>query len=130
MQNFRAFLSITENQTFRQCMHFVIFSLSALNYFRVVFLPHLPLPQILAMSLVLLYTLRLQTVNIHCERDPKKGMVNNQIIDWSFKLDGIMHNASQEAVFSTTAADVVTAALDGYNGRTSESKDKPKRLLM
>jgi len=43
-------------------------------------------------------------------------MVNNQIVDWSFKLDGIMHNASQEAVFTTTATDVVTAALDGYNG--------------
>ena len=27
-----------------------------------------------------------------------------------------MHNASQETVFSTTATDVVTAALDGYNG--------------
>jgi len=58
----------------------------------------------------------LQTVNIHCSRDPKKGIVNNQLVDWSFKLDGIMHNASQEAVFNTTAVDVVTAALDGYNG--------------
>jgi len=55
-------------------------------------------------------------VNIHCERDPKKGAVNNQIIDWSFKLDGILHNASQETVTETTSADVVTAALEGYNG--------------
>ena len=55
-------------------------------------------------------------MNIHCSRDPKKGIVNNQIIDWSFKLDGIMHNASQETVFATTTTDVVTAALDGYNG--------------
>ena len=55
-------------------------------------------------------------MNIHCSRDPKKGIVNNQLVDWSFKLDGIMHNASQEAVFNTTAVDVVTAALDGYNG--------------
>jgi len=61
-------------------------------------------------------TCRSQTVNIHCSRDPKKGIVNNQIIDWSFKLDGIMHNASQETVFSTTTTDVVTAALEGYNG--------------
>jgi len=37
-------------------------------------------------------------------------------MDWSFKLDGIMHNASQEAVFNTAATDVITAALDGYNG--------------
>jgi len=55
-------------------------------------------------------------VNIHCSRDPKKGIVNNQKMDWSFKLDGIMHNASQEAVFNTAATDVITAALDGYNG--------------
>ena len=27
-----------------------------------------------------------------------------------------MHNASQEAVFNTAATDVITAALDGYNG--------------
>jgi len=56
-------------------------------------------------------------VNIHISRDAKKGIVNNQIIDWSFKLDGIMHNANQETVFATTTTDVVTAALDGYNGR-------------
>jgi len=58
-----------------------------------------------------------QTVSVHCERDPRKGMVNNQVMDWSFKLDGIMHNASQETVSATTTADVVTAALDGYNGQ-------------
>jgi len=43
--------------------------------------------------------------------------VNNQIIDWSFRLDGIMHNANQQEVFTTTATDVVSAALDGYNGK-------------
>jgi len=63
------------------------------------------------------HTSCLQTVNIHISRDAKKGIVNNQIIDWSFKLDGIMHNANQETVFATTTTDVVTAALDGYNGR-------------
>jgi len=57
-----------------------------------------------------------KSVNIHCSRDPRKGHINNQVSDWSFKLDGILHNASQEILFSTTAADVVTAALDGYNG--------------
>jgi len=49
-------------------------------------------------------------------RDPKKGMVNNQVIDWSFKVDGVLHNACQDDVYATTTADVVTAALDGYNG--------------
>lgn len=57
-----------------------------------------------------------KSVNAHLKRDPKKGVVNNQILDWSFKLDGIFHNATQEHVFSTVASDVVTSALDGYNG--------------
>ena len=43
-------------------------------------------------------------------------MVNNQIVDWSFKLDGIFHNSSQDEVFDTVAAEIVTGALDGYNG--------------
>jgi kinesin family protein 6/9 len=57
-----------------------------------------------------------QSVNVHLKRDPKKGVVNNQILDWSFKLDGIFHNATQEHVFSTVSSDIVTSALDGYNG--------------
>ena len=59
----------------------------------------------------------LQSINAHLKRDPKKGVVNNQILDWSFKLDGIFHNATQEHVFSTVASDMVTSALDGYNGK-------------
>lgn len=51
------------------------------------------------------------------KRDPKKGIVNNQILDWSFKLDGIFHNATQEHVFSTVASNLVTSAIDGYNGK-------------
>lgn len=56
-----------------------------------------------------------KSINTHLKRDPKKGVVNNQILDWSFKLDGIFHNATQEHVFSTVASDMVTSALDGYN---------------
>lgn len=56
-----------------------------------------------------------KNINVHLKRDPKKGVVNNQILDWSFKLDGIFHNATQEHVFSTVASDMVTSALDGYN---------------
>ena len=58
----------------------------------------------------------LQTINVHCKRDSKKGVVNNQILDWSFKLDGIMHNASQDQVYDTVAKDVVSSTLEGYNG--------------
>ncbi|KAL8610516.1 Kinesin-like protein kif9 [Nucella lapillus] len=56
-----------------------------------------------------------KSVNVHLKRDPKKGVVNNQILDWSFKLDGIFHNATQEHVFSTVASDIVTSVMDGYN---------------
>lgn len=45
--------------------------------------------------------------------------MNNQVNDWSFKLDGILHNTSQDDVFSATTADVVTSALDGYNGEAN-----------
>jgi kinesin family protein 6/9 len=62
------------------------------------------------------HTYLFQTVNIHCKRDARKGVVNNQILDWSFKMDGILHNASQDGVYDTCAQDVVSAALDGYNG--------------
>lgn len=57
-----------------------------------------------------------KTIDVHCYRDPKKGVVNNQIVDWSFKLDGVLHNANQERVYETVAFDVVRAALDGYSG--------------
>ncbi|KAK7113745.1 kinesin-like protein KIF9 isoform X2 [Littorina saxatilis] len=56
-----------------------------------------------------------RSVNVHLKRDPKKGVVNNQILDWNFRLDGIFHNATQEHVFSTVASDMVTSVLDGYN---------------
>lgn len=55
-------------------------------------------------------------VNVHMRRDPQKGYVNNQILDWSFKLDGIFNNADQEVVYSTVASDIVSRSLDGYNG--------------
>ncbi|CAH1788426.1 unnamed protein product [Owenia fusiformis] len=57
-----------------------------------------------------------KTINIHGKRDDRRGVVNNQILDWSFKLDGVLHNASQEQVYDTVATDIVTSGLDGYNG--------------
>lgn len=57
-----------------------------------------------------------QGVNVHMRRDPKKGVVNNQILDWSFKLDGIFNNSDQEVVYNTLGSDVVKGSLDGYNG--------------
>ena len=50
-------------------------------------------------------------------RDPKKGVVNNQIVDWSFKLDGIFNNADQDCVYNTVTSDIVKGSLEGYNGK-------------
>ena len=37
-------------------------------------------------------------------------------LDWCFKLDGVLHNSSQEAVYTRCCHDVVTKVMDGYNG--------------
>ncbi len=58
-----------------------------------------------------------QTVNIHCQRDAKRGVVNNQVMDWSFRLDGILHNASQDDTYDTVASNIVSSSLNGYNGK-------------
>ncbi|KAK7469844.1 hypothetical protein BaRGS_00036122 [Batillaria attramentaria] len=55
-------------------------------------------------------------INIHFKKIPHYGLIDNSINDYTFKLDGVLHNASQEHVFSAVAADVVTSALDGYSG--------------
>ncbi|KAB1264247.1 Kinesin-like protein KIF9 [Camelus dromedarius] len=56
------------------------------------------------------------TIDIHLKKDTRRGVVNNQQTDWSFKLDGVLHDASQDLVYETVAKDVVSQALDGYNG--------------
>lgn len=43
-------------------------------------------------------------------------MVDNKINDWTFHLDGVFHNVSQEEIFNGVAKNVVDRALDGYNG--------------
>ncbi|XP_008570358.1 PREDICTED: kinesin-like protein KIF9 isoform X4 [Galeopterus variegatus] len=57
-----------------------------------------------------------KSIDIHLKRDTRKGVVNNQQTDWSFKLDGVLHDASQDVVYETVAKEVVSQALDGYNG--------------
>uniref|UniRef100_A0A667G0S9 Kinesin-like protein n=2 Tax=Lynx canadensis TaxID=61383 RepID=A0A667G0S9_LYNCA len=57
-----------------------------------------------------------KSIDIHLKKDTRRGVVNNQQTDWSFKLDGVLHNASQDLVYETVAKDVVAQALDGYNG--------------
>ncbi|KAM5293319.1 kinesin-like protein KIF9 isoform 3-T3 [Ctenodactylus gundi] len=57
-----------------------------------------------------------KSIDIHLKKDTRRGIVNNQQTDWSFKLDGVLHDASQDLVYETVAKDVVSQALDGYNG--------------
>ncbi|XP_053355124.1 kinesin-like protein KIF9 [Clarias gariepinus] len=57
-----------------------------------------------------------QTVNVRLRKNGRKGVLNNQMSSWSFRLNGIMHNVSQEAVYAQVARSVVLGALEGYNG--------------
>ncbi|XP_004368526.1 kinesin-like protein KIF9 isoform X2 [Trichechus manatus latirostris] len=57
-----------------------------------------------------------KSIDIHLKKDTRRGVVNNQQTDWSFKLDGVLHDASQDLVYETIAKHVVSQALDGYNG--------------
>ncbi|XP_072544199.1 kinesin-like protein KIF9 isoform X4 [Salminus brasiliensis] len=57
-----------------------------------------------------------QTVNVRHRRDSRKGVMNNQMSSWSFRLDGVLHNMSQEDVYQSVAHSVVLGALEGYNG--------------
>ncbi|KAK3744893.1 hypothetical protein QZH41_013769 [Actinostola sp. cb2023] len=57
-----------------------------------------------------------KSINIHCEKDQRRGYINNQILDWSFSLDRTLHNASQEVVYEECAKDILTSTLGGCNG--------------
>jgi hypothetical protein len=56
-------------------------------------------------------------VNIYNRKRPvSQSYVNNQITDWSFKVDCILHNASQDYVYDTVVKDITLQVLEGYNG--------------
>nr|XP_029517238.1 kinesin-like protein KIF9 [Oncorhynchus nerka] len=57
-----------------------------------------------------------QTVSVHQRKDSRKGVVNNQLSSWSFRLDGVLHDVSQEEVYGRVGRGVVLGALEGYNG--------------
>uniref|UniRef100_A0A7M4E3Z5 Kinesin motor domain-containing protein n=1 Tax=Crocodylus porosus TaxID=8502 RepID=A0A7M4E3Z5_CROPO len=60
-----------------------------------------------------------KSIDISIKRDIKKEVVNNKQTDWSFKLDGVLHNASQDSVYEAVATQLVSEALGGYNGNFS-----------
>ncbi|KAM3928008.1 kinesin-like protein KIF9 [Leptodactylus fuscus] len=57
-----------------------------------------------------------KVIDIHLRKDERLGVVNNKRYDWSFSVDGILHNVSQGSVYDTVAKSVVSRALQGYNG--------------
>lgn len=57
-----------------------------------------------------------KSLNIHAQKDKQRGYINNQILNWNFSTSGVLHNASQEEVYNSCAAHLVTRTLDGYNG--------------
>uniref|UniRef100_A0A8C4WZJ2 Kinesin motor domain-containing protein n=1 Tax=Eptatretus burgeri TaxID=7764 RepID=A0A8C4WZJ2_EPTBU len=57
-----------------------------------------------------------QTVIIHADKGTTKGVVSNQLIKWSFPVDGVFHNCSQEVVYNRAVKNAVSQVLSGYNG--------------
>ncbi|NWX40016.1 KIF9 protein, partial [Steatornis caripensis] len=57
-----------------------------------------------------------KSIGIYIKKDAKKGVVNNRQTNWSFRLDGVLHNTSQELLYETVAKKLVSDALIGYNG--------------
>lgn len=48
-------------------------------------------------------------------------MSNIQLNSWLFKLNGVLHNVSQEDVYDHVAQSVVLRAFEGYNGMSYKS---------
>ncbi len=46
-------------------------------------------------------------------RDPEGGYVNHKVVDWCFKVSGVLHDRTQEDVFACVVSDAVTASLEG-----------------
>lgn len=56
------------------------------------------------------------SIDMRLPKEEAAGAVNNQQESWHFKVDKVLTNASQEAVFECCAQDVVKSVMDGYNG--------------
>ncbi|XP_009995101.1 PREDICTED: kinesin-like protein KIF9 [Chaetura pelagica] len=57
-----------------------------------------------------------KTIRILIKKDARAGAVNNHRTGWSFRLDGVLHNTSQELAYQALAEKLVSQALTGYNG--------------
>lgn len=59
-----------------------------------------------------------KTIKISLQKnsDQLQGFINNQQLMWNFKMDKVLHNASQEEVYHRCASDIIGRVLEGYNG--------------
>ncbi|KAA0723517.1 Kinesin-like protein KIF9 [Triplophysa tibetana] len=58
----------------------------------------------------------LQTLSVRWRKESKKRTSNIHLNSWLFKLNGVLHNVSQEEVYDCVAQSVVLGAFEGYNG--------------
>lgn len=56
------------------------------------------------------------TISLCTEKRPEDGHVNNQTDSWKFNFEKILHNASQDETYESTANDIIASVVDGYNG--------------
>ncbi|XP_062459880.1 kinesin-like protein KIF9 isoform X2 [Pezoporus occidentalis] len=57
-----------------------------------------------------------KSIEICLKKDAKKEAMNSRQTSWSFRMDGVLHNTSQEQLYETVAKKLVSEALIGYNG--------------
>ncbi|XP_030349420.1 kinesin-like protein KIF9 isoform X2 [Strigops habroptila] len=57
-----------------------------------------------------------KSIEICLKKDAKKEAMNSRQTNWSFRMDGVLHNTSQEQVYETVAKKLVSEAVIGYNG--------------
>lgn len=56
-----------------------------------------------------------KSLTIRTKKDNRRGYINNQILDWTFETDHVLHNISQSEIFKLCAEDSVIKSLDGFN---------------
>ena len=55
-----------------------------------------------------------KSLTIHSKKDERRGHINNQILDWTYRTNRVLHNASQPEVFERCAEEAIRKSLDGY----------------
>lgn len=53
---------------------------------------------------------------MHVERSAESGVVNHQQNQWGFQFEKVLSNASQEVIYNISSKEILTSALEGYNG--------------